>query len=113
MKLWELRGRVRILTKDGIRFSSEQLFWDENKHELYSYVFSRLITPDRQLQGSYFRSDEKMTRYFVSNSKGSFTKGDLDDNSNDTLRTAPDSAKTNFRQQALPQRKSTSIPIMH
>lgn len=44
MKLWELRGRVRILTKDGIRFSSEQLFWDENKHELYSHVFSRLVT---------------------------------------------------------------------
>jgi len=113
MKLWELRGRVRILTKDGIRFSSEQLFWDENKHELYSHVFSRLVTPDRRLQGSYFRSDEKMTRYFVSNTKGSFTKGDLDNNGSDTLRTAPDSAKTNFRQQALPQRKSTSIPIMH
>lgn len=113
MKLWELRGRVRILTKDGLRFSSEQLFWDENKHELYSHVFSRLVTPDRRLQGSYFRSDEKMTRYFVSNTKGSFTKGDLDNNGSDTLRTAPDSAKTNFRQQALPQRKSTSIPIMH
>ena len=113
MKLWELRGRVRILTKDGIRFSSEQLFWDENKHELYSHMFSRLVTPDRRLQGSYFRSDEKMTRYFVSNTKGSFTKGDLDNNGSDTLRTAPDSAKTNFRQQALPQRKSTSIPIMH
>ena len=113
MKLWELRGRVRILTKDGIRFSSEQLFWDENKHELYSHVFSRLVTPDRRLQGSYFRSDEKMTRYFVSNTKGSFTKGELDNNGSDTLRTAPDSAKTNFRQQALPQRKSTSIPIMH
>ncbi len=113
MKIWELRGRVRILTKDGIRFSSEQLFWDENKHELYSHVFSRLVTPDRRLQGSYFRSDEKMTRYFVSNTKGSFTKGDLDNNGSDTLRTAPDSAKTNFRQQALPQRKSTSIPIMH
>ncbi|MCH3980782.1 MAG: LPS export ABC transporter periplasmic protein LptC [Prevotella sp.] len=113
MKLWELRGRVRILTKDGIRFSSEQLFWDENKHELYSHMFSRLVTPDRRLQGSYFRSDEKMTRYFVSNTKGSFTKGDIDNNGSDTLRTAPDSAKTNFRQQALPQRKSTSIPIMH
>jgi len=77
MKLWELRGRVRILTKDGLRFASEQLFWDESKHELYSHVFSQLITPERQLQGSYFRSDEKMTKYYVSNSKGSFERGDM------------------------------------
>ena len=26
LKLWELRGRVRILTKTGVRFSSEPLF---------------------------------------------------------------------------------------
>ena len=26
LKLWELRGRVRILTKKGLRFSSEELF---------------------------------------------------------------------------------------
>ena len=78
LKLWELRSRVRILTKDGLHFSSNQLFWDENKHELYSHVFSRLVTPERTLQGAYFRSDEKMTKYYVSNTKGSFIRGDLD-----------------------------------
>lgn len=76
-RLWELRSRVRILTKDGLRFSSEELFWDENKHELYSHVFSRLVTPERTLQGSYFRSDERMTHYFVTNSKGSFESEDF------------------------------------
>ncbi|MCR5132077.1 MAG: LPS export ABC transporter periplasmic protein LptC [Prevotella sp.] len=78
-KLWELRGRVRILTKDGLQYTSEQLYWDEARHELYSHVFSRLVTPDRTLQGSYFRSDEKMTHYYVSNSKGTFEKSDFDD----------------------------------
>ena len=29
------------------------------------------------LQGSYFCSDEKMTLYFVSNTKGSFVKEDF------------------------------------
>lgn len=76
-RLWELRSRVRILTKDGLRFSSEELFWDENKHELYSHVFSRLVTPERTLQGSYFRSDERMTHYFVTNSKGLFESEDF------------------------------------
>ena len=43
-RLWELRGRVRVKTKDGVRFYSEELYRDENRHELYSNKFSRLIT---------------------------------------------------------------------
>ena len=112
-RIWELRGRVRILTKDGLRYRSEQLFWDENKHELYSHVHSTLITPERELQGSYFRSDEQMTKYYVSNSKGAFEKGDFTGD-NDTLRTAPDTVKVQMRPQPLPQRRNnTSIPLMH
>lgn len=112
-RIWELRGRVRILTKDGLRYRSEQLFWDENKHELYSHVHSTLITPERELQGSYFRSDEQMTKYYVSNSKGSFEKGDFTGD-NDTLRTAPDTVKVQMRPQPLPQRRNnTSIPLIH
>lgn len=54
LKVWKLYGRVRILTKDGLRFTSEQLTWDQNKHELSSNVFSKLVTPERTLQGSHF-----------------------------------------------------------
>ena len=109
-RLWELRGRVRILTKDGLRFSSEELYWDENEHELYSNKFSRLVTPDRQLQGSYFRSDERMTRYYVSNTKGSFEKGDIDKTPADTATaakgsTADSSAVHPGRLPAQPKRK--------
>ena len=105
-KLWELRSRVRVLTKDGLRFSSEQLFWDENAHELYSHVFSRLVTPDRTLEGAYFRSDERMTRYYVSNSKGSFEKSDLS-GSGDTIKTAPDTVKAKLRPQVAPFPQNT------
>lgn len=107
IRLWELRGRVHVQTKDGLDFKSEQLFYDMNKHEFYSYVYSKLVTPERTLQGTYFRSDENITRYYVSNSKGSFEKGDIMDeekeketmDKKDTTNTAP------FRQQAQPQRK--------
>ena len=112
-RLWELRGRVRVLTKDGLRFSSEQLYWDEMNHELYSHVFSHLITPERQLQGSYFRSDEKMTKYFVSNSKGSFEKGDMTGEKNDSAKAAQDSMLMNTRQRTAPTRKTTTIPLTH
>ena len=120
LKLWELRSRVRILTKDGLRFSSNQLFWDENKHELYSHVFSRLVTPERTLQGAYFRSDEKMTKYYVSNTKGSFIRGDLDGPPNesgtivsDSARRMQDSMMRSMHPLATPQRRNTSIPLMH
>lgn len=96
-KIWELRGRVRVKTVDGLRFSSEELFWNQNTHELYSNMFSHLITPDRELQGAYFRSDEKLTHYFISNTKGSFVKGDMMNSDNDTLQVAPDTVKQNLR----------------
>lgn len=113
LKVWKLYGRVRILTKDGLRFTSEQLTWDQNKHELSSDVFSKLVTPERTLQGSHFWSDEKMTRYFVSNSKGSFEKGDVAGTQNDTLNSQPDSVKRNMRPQATPRSATNSVPLMH
>jgi hypothetical protein len=103
--LWELRGRVRVRTKDGLRFSSEELYWDQNLHELYSNRFSHLVTPERELEGRYFRSDEHMTKYFVSNSKGSFEKSDFS-GGGDTLQTAPDTVKRSIRPQTSPQRRT-------
>ena len=104
-KLWELRSRVSILTKDGLRFTSQQLFWDQASHELYSNVPSRLVTPDRTLEGTYFRSDERMTRYYVSNSRGSFEKTDIA-GKGDTITSAPDTVKAAIRPQVTPQRRT-------
>lgn len=104
-KLWELRSRVSILTKDGLRFTSQQLFWDQASHELYSNVPSRLVTPDRTLEGTYFRSDERMTRYFVSNSRGSFEKTDIA-GKGDTITSASDTVKAAIRPQVTPQRRT-------
>ena len=103
-RLWELRNRVSVLTKDGVKFTSQQLFWDENKHELYANVCSRLVKQERTLEGAYFRSDERMTKYYVSNSRGSFEKTDIA-GSGDTITTAPDTVKANIRQQAKPIRR--------
>ena len=76
-KLWHLRGRVRIRNINGLLYESEELFWDGMSHELYSNVFSKVTTPERNMEGSYFRSDERMTHYIVSNSKGSFSREDM------------------------------------
>lgn len=107
LRLWELRGRVHVLTKDGLDFKSEELFYDMNKHEFYSHKYSKLVTPERTLQGTYFRSDENITNYYVSNSKGSFEKGDIMDEEKETKeKDNKDTTNvTPIRQQAQPQRK--------
>jgi len=76
-RLWHLRGRVNIRNNNGLVYTSEELYWDGMKHEFYSTVFSRVVTPERTMEGSYFRSDEKMNHYLVTNSKGSFLASDM------------------------------------
>lgn len=105
MRLWELRGRVHVLTKDGLDFKSEELFYDMGKHEFYSYAFSTLITPERTLQGTYFKSDENITKYYVSNSKGSFEKGDIMDEEKESTDKKDTTNSVPLRKQAQPQRK--------
>ena len=97
-KLWELRGRVYVRNNDGLVFRSQELFWDQNTHQLYSHKFSRVVTPDRQLQGANFISDEHMTNYKVNNTKGAFPAADMGGDNTQTASTtpstSPDTAKS-------------------
>ena len=104
-RLWKLRGRVRILTSSGVRFSSEDLYWDERRKEFYSNQFSHLITPDKELKGNRFRSDDKMTKYSVRYTRGYFGRGDFGDSPRENMSKAEaDSAKQHGRGQAMPRR---------
>ena len=112
-KLWHLVGDVRIKTVDGMTFTSEELYWDQNRHELYSNKFSHLITPERELEGAYFTSDEHMRHDKVTNTKGAFTREDLEggDNANGTANGNGNSGanapvdSTPKRQAATPRRR--------
>lgn len=77
-KLWELRGRVRIRNVQGTRFNTEELYWDLDKHEMWNHAPMTIISPERTLQGTEFRSNEQMTRYSVANSQGEFPVSDAD-----------------------------------
>lgn len=118
LKLWELRGRVCVRNINGLIFTSEELFWDGLKHELYSNKFSKVVTPERTLQGTYFRSDERMTRYTVSNSKGSFIKDDMDggnstaDHPANDNNTAPDTTTINVEpMRSAPTKRSATNTV--
>ena len=88
-KLWHLRGRVRIRNVNGLLYESEELYWDGIRHEFYSYVYSKVTTPERSMEGTYFLSDERMTHYIVTNSKGSFEREDMTGEKKDESLTAP------------------------
>jgi LPS export ABC transporter protein LptC len=68
--LWELRGRVTVRNVKGTVFHTELLYWDMGTHEVYSTEFMHITTPDRELQGYRFRSNEQMTKYVIYNTKG-------------------------------------------
>ena len=105
-KLWELRGRVHIRNVNGLIFDSEELFWDGQKHEFYSHKFSKVVTPERTLQGTYFRSDEHMAHYEVTNSVDSFQSEDISGENNQQNNGQP--ADTTQVQPVMPQRPAAT-----
>lgn len=95
-RLWELRGRVKVRNIQGTVFLTEQLWWDLDRHEMWNHTDMTIISPERTLRGTEFRSNEQMTRYSVANSVGDFpvsdTEGETTDNA--TNGTSADSAST-------------------
>ena len=57
---------------NGDVFRTEELFWDLNAHEMWNNQYIHITTPERELEGTEFHSNEQMTRYYVLNSEGSF-----------------------------------------
>lgn len=108
-KLWELRGRVYMRRKDGMRFNTDELFWDMDKHELYSRKYMRITTATQQLTGGYgFRSDEQLTRYEFDNASGYFPKPD--DAASDTTQVPDDSVYAAQPQMPVAENKSPKRP---
>lgn len=107
-KLWELRGRVYIRNVNGLIFRSEELWWDGIKHEFYSYKFSRVVTPERTLEGTYFRSDEHMAHYEVTNSVGSFQASDMDSESESAQASSTNTTPVDTAQSIPPVRQAAT-----
>ena len=105
-KLWELRGRVLIRNVNGLVFRSEEFFWDGIRHEFYSHKFSRLVTPERTLEGTYFRSDEHMTHYEVTNSVGSFQSTDMEGEQDQSASNSSSAAPADSAAPAPPVRQA-------
>ncbi len=71
-RLWELRGRVQVKNLKGETFKTSLLFWDENRHRIYSDRYMEINGIENQLSGYDFSSDESMTDYIIHSSTGAF-----------------------------------------
>ncbi len=74
-QLWRLDGGVSVSNMAGEKFLTEQLFWDQRAHKLYSDSFIHIERQDRVLEGYGFDSDERLSRYTIRRVSGIFPAG--------------------------------------
>lgn len=69
--LWEAKDEVEVLNDKGEMLQTEHLFWDQEKGEIYSNVFTKIKTEDGTFYGNEgFISDESMSNWRLKGSKG-------------------------------------------
>lgn len=71
-KLWRLDGNVRMRNLDGDKFLTQQLFWDQRNHKVYSDSFIHIERSERILEGYGFTSNEQITAYTIRRPTGIF-----------------------------------------
>lgn len=71
-RLWRLDGNVELTKAPKDLFLSQQLFWDEARHQIYSDSFIHIETETHVLEGIGFRSDDRLTNYSVMKPQGIF-----------------------------------------
>lgn len=71
-KLWKLDGNVRMRNIDGDKFLTEQMFWDQKTHKVYSDSFIHIERAGRIIEGYGFVSNEQITAYTIRRPIGIF-----------------------------------------
>lgn len=71
-RLWRLDGRVEITRVPKDLFQTQQLFWNERNHTLYTDSFIHIENATHMLEGHGFRSDDNLRKYTVVKPEGIF-----------------------------------------
>ena len=116
-KLWEVKGDVVAVNKDGRRLYTSQLFWNQATHRVYSNVDSKIVSADEVYHCEGFESDEQMKEWTYRKLKGVtyIDDEDLAQNSADSLASEDTSAKTPAAAPASapkPATKTKSAPAL-
>lgn len=83
--LWKLRGHVELNDQAAqtLMYTNE-LFWNMRTGELRSDVYTRLIEPDQEIEGNWFRAfvvNKRLTRYHIRQGKGFMPMADYENDS--------------------------------
>lgn len=71
-ELWQLDGHVTILNRNREVILTQQLFYDQMRHEVRSDSFVHIEQAERVIEGYGFVSDEQMTIYHLNKPQGIF-----------------------------------------
>ena len=90
-QIWRLDGNVNITNVMNEKFLTNQLFWDQRLHKLYSDSFIHIERQDKVLEGYGFDSNEQLTRYNIRNVAGIFPASAFRGGPGDSREVADDS----------------------
>jgi LPS export ABC transporter protein LptC len=71
-RLWKLVGHVKIQNREGEKFTTELLYWNQTTEKVYSDKYIKIVQPDRIITGYGFESNQQMTIYKIMNMEGIF-----------------------------------------
>ena len=110
-KLWEAKGDVVVIQTNGRKLYTQQLFWNQATHRIYSNVDSRIIDGDEIYDCEGFESDENMTDWRYRKLKGVTYFTDTESNSNQSLaEDSTDGKASNDGAKSDSKKESKSIP---
>ena len=64
-ELWDLHGHVTITNSDKDVVMTDQLFWNQMEHRLYSDAFIHIEKQGRIIEGHGYESNEQFTSYRI------------------------------------------------
>lgn len=71
-RLWSLNGNVRITNVNKDLILTDQMYWNQGEHRLYSDAFIHIEKIDRVIEGYGYDSNEKLTTYQIHKVKAIF-----------------------------------------
>lgn len=66
-RLWKLSGNVVMVNTQRDSFLTQQLYWDQNMHKLYSDSFIHIVRADYIIEGYGFESSDQNMRFYSIN----------------------------------------------
>jgi LPS export ABC transporter protein LptC len=70
--IYEARNDVVVINRKGDKLNTEQLFWDGNRHVIYTHKYCRVTDSDgyQHVGNNGLESDEKFENYQFNNVRG-------------------------------------------